>query len=84
MRKRSRFLMFAMFGCFILAASGLVLGMVYCSFVVFAQHHALESVLSRTIPYFKTIGGLGILGMLCFFMFLLSEMTSKPNGNPKG
>ena len=75
--------MYSMFAAFVLTGTGLVLGIAYSLFVVFVQHHTLETVLSQTIPYFKTVGGLGILGMICFFTFLLSEITSKPDGTPK-
>ena len=75
--------MYAMFTAFVLTGTGLVLGIAYCLFVVFVLHHTLETVLGPTIPYFKAVGGMGILGMLCFFIFLVSEIINKPNGNPK-
>jgi hypothetical protein len=50
---------------------------------VFLQHRALESVLGNSIPFFKTLGGIGIAGMLLFFAFLISLISKKDQGKPR-
>jgi hypothetical protein len=55
-----------------LSGLGLILGMLYTLYTVFLRHALLESVLGNSIPYFKSVGALALLGMLFFFAFLLS------------
>jgi hypothetical protein len=83
MNSRSRILFLIMSTAFILSALGLILGMLYDLYLVFLRHTPLEIVMGRSIPYYKTIGGFGILGMVCFFLVLLSEITSKGNRKPR-
>jgi hypothetical protein len=59
---------------------GLIGGMLYDLYVVFLRHRTLESVLGNSIPYYKTIGGLGILGMLFFFALLFSVVARRDKG----
>jgi ABC-type amino acid transport system permease subunit len=77
MLPRSRYLLIAMSISLALSAAGLIVGMLYDLYAVFLRHSQLESVLGRSIPYYKTVGGLGILGMILFFLFLLSLMASR-------
>jgi len=56
----------------ILSGAGLILGMLHTLYVVLLHHAPLESVLGNSIPYFKSVGALAILGMLLFFALLLS------------
>jgi hypothetical protein len=58
---------------------GLILGMLYSLYESFVLHKDLESILSRSIPYYKALGLLGILGMLLFFVFLFFQMAEKGN-----
>jgi len=56
---------------------GLIGGMLYDLGVVFLRHRTLESVLGNSIPFYKTLGGLGIAGMFLFFAFLVSLISKK-------
>jgi hypothetical protein len=56
---------------------GLILGMLYSLYESFFLHKDLETILSRTIPYYKALGLLGILGMLLFFVFLVFQISEK-------
>jgi hypothetical protein len=79
MSSLSRFLLIAMSAAFALSALGLILGMLYDLYAVFLRQAQLESVLGHSIPYYKSVGGMGILGMVFFFIFLLSLMASREN-----
>jgi hypothetical protein len=72
----SRILLISMSASFALCILGLIAGLLYSLFESFFRHKALESILSRTIPYYKFLGALGILGMLLFFIFLLFQIAS--------
>lgn len=76
MSKPSRFLLYAVFSALTLSAVGLVVGMFYNLFVVLVRHAQLDAALSASILYYKTVGALGILGMVLFFAFLLSLLAS--------
>jgi len=80
MTKFSRFLLYAMSAAFGICCVGLIGGMLYDLYVVFLRHRTLESVLGNSIPYYKTIGGLGILGMLFFFALLFSLVARRDKG----
>ncbi len=56
---------------------GLLLGMLYSLYESFFRHQALESILSRSIPYYKALGILGVAGMLLFFVFLFFQISGK-------
>jgi hypothetical protein len=66
---------------FALCILGLLLGMLYSLYESFIRHKDLEAILSRSIPYYKALGGLGILGMLLFFVFLILQIFGKGNNN---
>jgi hypothetical protein len=83
MRESSRFLLAAMSVAFGICILGLMGGMLYDLCVVFLQHRTLESVLGNSIPFFKTLGGIGIAGMLLFFAFLISLISKKDQGKPR-
>ncbi len=72
MTKPSRILLIAMSTSLTLSGLGLILGMLRTLYVVFLRHAPLESVLGNSIPYFKSVGALALLGMLLFFALLLS------------
>ncbi len=78
MNRHSRNLLIAMSTAFALCILGLIAGMLYYLCAVYIGHRTLESVMSHSILYNKTIGALGILGFILFFAFLIS-LTSKNN-----
>lgn len=80
MTKFSRFLLYAMSAAFGICCVGLIGGMFYDLYVVSLQHRTLENVLGNSIPYYKTIGELGILGMLLFFALLFSLVARRDKG----
>jgi hypothetical protein len=75
MSSPSRLTFLAMCVSFALCILGLIAGLLYSLFESFLRHRTLESILSRTIPYYKFLGALGILGMLLFFVFLLFQIA---------
>ncbi len=77
MSSPSRLTFLAMSVSFALCILGLVAGMLYSLFESFFRHKTLESILSRTIPYYKFLAALGILGMLLFFAFLLLQISTR-------
>ena len=79
MSSPSRILLISMSTAFTVCILGLILGMFYGLYESFFRHQALEAVLSRTIPYYKALGLLGILGMLLFFAFLFFQISGKGN-----
>ena len=83
MTKPSRFLLVAMSAAFSICILGLIGGMLYDLCVVFLRHRTLESVLGNSIPFYKTLGALGIAGMLLFFAFLISLISKKDQGKPR-
>jgi len=83
MTSPSRILFISMSASFALCILGLIAGMLYSLYESFFRHQALESILSRTIPYYKALGLLGILGMLLFFVFLFFKIAGKGSKNSK-
>jgi hypothetical protein len=83
MTRPSRFLLYAMFSAFFICILGLFGGMLYDLCVVFLRHRTLESVLGNSIPFYKTLGGIGIAGMLLFFAFLVSLISKNNQGKPR-
>jgi hypothetical protein len=81
--KFSRSLLYAMSAAFGVCILGLIGGMLYDLCVVFVRHRTLESVLSNSIPFYKTLGGLGIVGMILFFTFLFSLIARNNQGKPR-
>ena len=83
MSRRSRYLLLAMSVCFGIAALGLVIGTCIDLYLVTKRHAQIENVLGNAIPYNKTLGGLGILGMVLFFAFLFSAIADKKQDKPR-
>ena len=79
MPRPARLTFLAISASFSLCILGLILGMLYSLFEAVFRHKDLESILSRSIPYYKALGGLGILGMLLFFVFLILQISGKGN-----
>lgn len=77
MTSPSRVLLISMSASFALCILGLLLGMFYSLYESFFHHQALETILGRTIPYYKALGLLGIAGMLLFFVFLFFQIAGK-------
>jgi hypothetical protein len=82
MTKPSRYLLIAMSTAFAVCVLGLLAGMLYYLSAVYFGHRTLESVMSYSITYNKALGGVGILGMLFFFAFLLSLMSKNNPDKP--
>ncbi len=75
MTRSSRILLIAMSAAFGICILGLLAGMVYYLSAVYIGHRTIEAVMGNIIPFNKTLGALGILGMLLFFAFLFSLMS---------
>ena len=72
MTKPAKVLLISMSVAFGICIAGLILGMVYSLYESLARHRDLWMVLSHSIPYYRVLGGAGILGFLLFFAFLVS------------
>lgn len=83
MTKPSRFLLIAMCAAFGICILGLIGGMLYDLCVVLLRHRTLENVLGNSIPFYKTLGAVGIAGMLLFFTFLISLISKSNQGKPR-
>jgi drug/metabolite transporter (DMT)-like permease len=83
MTSPSRILLISMSTVFAVCILGLLLGMLYSLYESVFFHEDLESILSRSIPYYKALGLLGILGMLLFFVFLFFQMAEKGGKKPR-
>lgn len=83
MTSPSRLLLISMSASFAVCILGLILGMLYSLYESFFLYKDLESILSRTIPYYKALGLLGILGMLLFFVFLFFQIAEKGGKKPR-
>ena len=81
--KLSRILFASMCTAFGLCIAGLVLGMGYDLFLVLAHHRTLESVLGSSIPFYKSLGAIGILGFLLFLTFLIVSVSPTRNDGKK-
>ena len=69
---------------FSISIFGLIGGMAYDLFDVFAHHRSLEFVLGNSVEFYKSLGAIGILGFALFLAFLLSAVSSKHKGaDPK-
>jgi hypothetical protein len=80
MSRVSRALFIAMASLFTICAGGVIGGMLYSLYATYARHRRFDTVLSSSISYYKVLGGIGILGMLFFFVFLFSLISSKDKG----
>ena len=83
MSRPSRLTFIAMCASFALCILGLILGMLYSLYESLFLHKTLETILSRTIPYYKALGLLGILGMALFFVFLFFQIAEKGSKKSK-
>lgn len=83
MTSSSRFVLVSMSITFAVCILGLILGMLYSLYESFFLHKDLETILSRSIPYYKALGLLGILGMLLFFVFLFFQMAERGGKKPR-
>jgi hypothetical protein len=83
MSSPSRILLISMSIAFAICIAGLILGMLYSLYESFFLHKDLETILSRSIPYYKALGLLGILGMLLFFIFLFFQIAGKGGKKPR-
>jgi len=83
MASPSRFVLISMSVAFAICIIGLILGVLYSLFESVFLHKTLETILSRTIPYYKALGLLGILGMLLFFVFLILQISGKANNKSR-
>ena len=83
MSSPSRVILISMSSSFALCILGLIAGMLYSLFESVLRHKTLESILSRTIPYYKFLGALGLLGMLLFFTFLLLQISGHRRNTSK-
>ena len=83
MTKLSRYLLYSLSAAFSICILGLIGGMLYDLGVVFLRHRTLESALGSSIPFYKTLGGIGIVGMFLFFAFLISLISKKDQGDPR-
>jgi hypothetical protein len=61
---------------------GLVGGMGYYLSAVYLWHRTLENVMGNSIPFNKTLGCIGILGLILLFAFLISLMAERNPRNP--
>jgi hypothetical protein len=75
MTRPSRILLIAMSAAFGICILGLLAGMVYYLTAVYVGHRTIEAVMGNIIPFNKTLGALGIIGMFLFFAFLFSLMS---------
>jgi hypothetical protein len=80
MTRASRFLFIAMASTFVVCAGGVIGGTLYSLYATYIRHHRFEAILNAGIPYYKVVGGIGVLGMLFFFAFLLSLISSRDKG----
>jgi hypothetical protein len=83
MTPRSRFLLLSMCTTFGLCILGLISGLLYALSAVFLGHRAIDNVLGDCITYYKTLGGVGIAGMLLFLALLVSLISTKKQGKPR-
>jgi hypothetical protein len=77
MTVRSRFLFIAMSTAFGICCLGLLAGICYGVYATIYQHRSLEDILGHAIPYYKSLGGIGIAGFMLFFAFLFSAIADK-------
>ncbi len=83
MTSPSRLLLISMSFVFAICILGLILGMLYSLYESFLLRKDLETILSRSIPYYKALGLVGILGMLLFFVFLFFQIAEKGSKKSK-
>ena len=77
MKKASKVLLICASSAFGLCCVGLLAGLIYNLLEYSRKTQAFDHILANSIPFYKVIGALGILGFLLFFHFLLS-LLSRP------
>lgn len=70
-------MLIAMSVAFGLCIAGLVAGMAYDLVAVLRHHRTLEQVLGNSILFYKTLGGLGVVGLALLFAFLVASISGK-------
>jgi hypothetical protein len=83
MSSPSRIILLSMSTAFAACILGLIAGMLYSLFEFSLRHKTLESILSHTIPYYKFLAAVGVLGMLLFFAFLLLQISGHRRNTSK-
>jgi drug/metabolite transporter (DMT)-like permease len=63
--------------------AGMIGGLFYGFYASFYQHRSLEDVLGHSIPYYRLLGGIGIVGFLLFLAFLVSAASHKKQDKPQ-
>ena len=75
MSRFSRVLFLAMVSLFTICTGGVIGGMLYTLYAIYSKHRRFDAVLSASIPYYKVVGAIGVLGMLFFFVFIFSLIS---------
>jgi hypothetical protein len=83
MTKPAKFLLVCMSTAFGICILGLILGMIYSLYESLAEHRDLWTVLSGSISFYRILGGMGILGFILFFAFLLSLASARQTNQNK-
>ena len=83
MTARSRFLFITMSVAFGICCFGMIVGLFYGLYATIYQHRSLEDILSHAIPYYKSLGGIGVAGFMLFFAFLISAAADKKQDKPR-
>ncbi len=83
MTARSRFLFITMSLAFGICCLGMVAGVFHGLYATIHQHRSLEDILGHHIPYYKSLGGIGIAGFMLFFAFLFSAIADKKQDKPR-
>jgi hypothetical protein len=83
MTARSKFLFISMSTAFGICCLGLIVGLFQWLYATIYQHRSLEDILGHSIPYYKSLGGIGVAGFMLFFAFLISAATDKKQDKPR-
>lgn len=75
MSRRSQILFLIMCVAFSICIFGLIGGLAYDLFDVFAHHRSMDFVLGNSIDFYESLGAVGILGFLVFLAFLVSSIS---------
>jgi hypothetical protein len=81
MSRFSRMLFIAMLSLFAICTGGVIGGVLYSLYAAIYRHRSIEDILGHAMPYNEVVGGIGVAGMLFFFAFLLSSISSRNKGN---
>jgi hypothetical protein len=80
MSRFSRILFITMASLFAISAGGVIGGMLYSLYAVYVRHRRFDAILGACIPYYKVVGGIGILGLFFFFVFIFSLISVRNKG----